>query len=78
MPLRLLPILFLIVLPPAAFAQAPQQQLTPDQQASQTMILELTGQKLSLQAQVIAAQRQIDDLNRQLTEAKKLASTDKP
>ena len=62
---------------PWASAQPPQQ-ITPEQQAAQSTILELTGQKLDLTTRLIAAQRQVDDLQRQLTEAKKLASTEPP
>lgn len=95
MPMRLSAIflLCLTVFGHAAFAQAPQEQpTTPEQQAAQFMVNQLTSEKMNLLTQVASnrgqitelikrlaeSTKQIDDLNRQLTEARNAASAEKP
>jgi len=67
------------------------QPTTPEQQAAQYMVNQLTNEKMTLLIQVVTSRgqvielskkladsaRQIEDLTHQLTEAKKLAAADK-
>ncbi len=67
----------MLMIPVAAIAQQPPTQ-PPEIQALQESILQLTSEKLQWHAQAIALQRQVADLQRQLTEAKKPPEAPKP
>ena len=70
----------LAFLPAAALAQpAPMmQQQPPEVEALQQSLLEATSAKLNYQARSIALQRQVDDLTKQLAEARKAPESPKP
>jgi hypothetical protein len=55
----------------SAMAQQPPPPPLPEVEALQQRVLLLTGEVVSWQTQAIALRRQVDDLNKQLVEAKK-------
>jgi hypothetical protein len=63
----------LLFAPSLAWGQAPQEPMSPQIQALQQTVIKLTGEALDWQTRAIELQRQVDDLTRQLTEAKKTA-----
>lgn len=65
------------LLPSLALAQQPAL-LSPQVQACQQTILQLTGDKLEWQTQAIALQRHIDDLNKQLASVESKPEPPKP
>lgn len=54
------------LLPIAAMAQPTPQEMSPSDLASQQMIIKLTGENLQYQTQIIALQRQLEELHKQL------------
>ncbi len=58
------------LLPTLAWAQQPQQPLTPAMQAAQSTIIELTGQKLEWQARAIELTAEVAALRKQIEDAK--------
>lgn len=67
--LRLIAALALL-LPPLAWAQQPQQPLTPAMEALQQSVIDLTGQKLEWQARAIELQRKVAELEKAAAAAK--------
>lgn len=69
---RVYSVIFLCSLPVVAMAQAQQQ--SPEIEALQQKVLQLTGESLNWQAQAIAEKRHADELQKQLDAAKKAAT----
>lgn len=84
--MRLYIFLVFLVLSASAIAQPAQSPPpTPDQQASDYMINQLTNEKKNLLTQIATSNQQINDLNKQiadlnkqLIEAKKVAAAEPP
>lgn len=69
---------FLTAIATAALAQPVPQQPppSPGDQAYDYMINQLTVEKKAMLTQMVSLQRQVEDLTRQLVEARKLAQAD--